>query len=77
MKPRHSVYSGRKDKQLSFITFLNGSDDVVFKRYEGIPPSNWDLKEDDVLYYLEACQPVKAFTLNTISTFYFSIVAGV
>ena len=66
MKPRHSVYSGRKDKQLSFITFLNGSDDVVFKRYEGIPPSNWDLKEDDVLYYLEACQPVKAFTLNTI-----------
>ena len=66
MKIRYSVRGWRRDKQLSFITFLKGSDEVVFRPYGGTPPSNWDLKKDDVLYYLKACQRVK-HALNTMT----------
>ena len=44
-----------RHKHLSFITFLGDSDEVVFKHYKGIPPSNW---KNDELYFLEACQQV-------------------
>ena len=62
MKLRCSVHGWRRDKQLSFITFLEDSDEVVFQPYRGTPPSNWDLKKDDTLYLLEACQRVKTCT---------------
>ena len=52
----YSAVAGRMNKHLSFITFLNDTDQIVFQQYKGIPPINW--KNDD-LYFLEACQRVR------------------
>ena len=54
----HSTFV-RTGKHLSFLTFLEDADQIMFKQYKGIPPIIW--KDDDV-YFLEACTQLQVRT---------------
>ena len=45
-------------KPLSFLTSLKDTDEIIFKKYEGVRPIGW---EDCDLYFLEAYQRVRLF----------------
>ena len=57
---RHSQVSRRIHKYLSFLTFLEDTDEVVFMEYKGIRPTNW--KDDKCMYFLEAPKRVRTCT---------------
>ena len=45
------------DKIISFITSLDGNDQVKFTEYEGDTPVCWKRFKDPKIYYLEADDP--------------------
>jgi rRNA processing protein Krr1/Pno1 len=56
-KPRKGQAGKVGDKIISFITALDGNDQVKFTEYEGDTPVCWKRVKDPKIYYLEADDP--------------------
>ena len=52
-------------KHLSFLTSLKDTDQIIFKKYKGVPPIDW---EDYDLYFLEVCRRVRLFMQKILIT---------
>ena len=62
-KPREGQAGGGGKKIISFITALDGNDQVKFTEYEGDTPICWNWAKDPKIFYLEADDTVSVLQL--------------